>query len=396
MLGLARRISIILSNEIKRLSRLRLSHLVTSVRSFRIAGTLVPGPRTVLLVEPNAYHSETLPGYISLIAAAGYTCWLVVRPHADVDGAISRLPVENRAPILRMNLWAIAMFLRSKKAQQFDLIFFNSGSIAEPHGYFGGVLEYFGRLPSTRLGYLMIEHSDQYLRERRDWRRLDPERLFALTPVRSKDVTLNMLAPVELGRFTQPALKKPRLLVAVGRFSPTHRNLHALVQAVEVLRLEGTSSFKVIAIGAKDREVQLPESVRPHIELVGSQSFTAMYASVEAAHYFLPLLDSSINAHRTYLSGNTTGSRQLILGFEKIGIWETPFAEAYGFSEADAIVYAPGALADGMRRALALDPIEYAAKIEGVGRLKRLAFQSSLDNLRAFILAQERITGEQH
>lgn len=368
-----------------RTARLRPSHALQSARSLIFSRMHSPEPRTVLLVEPNEFHTETLPGYVSLITAAGCNCWLLVRPRADVTGALSRLPVARRPTILVMNLWAMAFFLRSRLARRFDLIFFGSGTISERYGYFGGVLDYLGRLPVTRLGYLMIEHSDETLRERNDWRRLDPDRLFALSPFEKPDMAMKMLAPVDFGPVRRIALGEPVIFVTVGRVSPAYRNFAALMRAIEELRATSARLFKVVAIGAQSAGTAVPETVRSYVEFVGFQPFAAMYDRLDAAHFFLPLLDSSVAAHRVYMSGNTSGSRQLVLGFEKIAVWERPFADAYGFTESNAIVHQPGALADGMRRALALDPSSYAAKAEAVARMKREIFQSSLATFNAFL-----------
>ena len=91
-----------------------------------------------------------------------------------------RLVFQRDVKIFRMNLLFMKFFLNSKRAHDFELLFFNSGTIAEKFGYFGGVLDYMKRFPNNRLGYLIIEHSCQFLRQRRDRPRLKDERLFGL------------------------------------------------------------------------------------------------------------------------------------------------------------------------------------------------------------------------
>lgn len=386
--ALWRRVPSALKRRALRIGRMRPQDIAKSIQSFLEARRHPPETGTVLVVEPNEFHAETLPGHIALLSAAGYKCWVLARPRVDVAGALSRLQTDQKPKVLVMSLRAMATFLRSRAAGKFDLLFFNSGTIAERYGFFGGVLEYFRKFPKTRLGYLIMEHSDATLRSRRDWKRLNPERLFALTPLNQSDLKLKMLAPVEFGLVRQTILTDPLVFVTVGRVSSAQRNFAALVKAIEALKDNGSRPFKVIAVGSRSVDTQLPESIEGLIEFTGFLPFSEMYDVVERAHFFLPLLDTLVTDHHIYLSGNTSGSRQLCLGFEKIGIWERAFADAYGFTHDNAIIYEAGELSEGMLTAMSMSGAQHQTKSAAVLKFKQKIFQDSLSNLESFLVTQ--------
>jgi hypothetical protein len=107
-----------------------------------------------------------------------------------------------------------------------------------------------------------------------------------------------------------------------------------------------------------------------------------MYSELEAAHFFLPLLSPDMEGHHRYLDGETTGSRQLILGFLKIPVIHEQFAAVYGFNSENALLYADLSLADGMLWALELDSEDYLNRVMALNQLRSQVYAESLDNLR--------------
>lgn len=374
-----------LVRRVRKLIRLHPFDAILTVKSFASYDLRHPSKRMALLVEANAFHLETLPGYVQLLAAAGFRTTILHRPRADVPGALCRLP-DNVMPAVRaMSLGGMGIFLRRRLiVERFDLLVLNSVTIAEPFGYFGSFAQYMGLPLKGRNDLVSIVHSVRHLREGADWEHINKAGCFALRPVRVDDTELPMLAPVDFGAVKRASLATPLKFVVVGRIAGAYRNTDSLVAALTEL-LSGTyPPFEVHVVGAGS-PATFPDAVRGVIRFHGELSFEAMYEVVENAHVFLPLLDSRVRSHRDYLTGVTSGSRQLVLGFEKVSVWERPFAEIYGFDEKSALIHKPGDLIGGLKAALELDPARYERMMIAVAEVKRVVFQASLANLKDYL-----------
>ena len=374
-----------LVRRVRSLIRLRPLDAMLTIKSLASSELRRPPARMALLVEANAFHLETIPGYILLLGAAGYRTTILHRPRADLAGVLSRLPANVMPAARAMSLTGMGMLLRHRFiAERFDIVVLNSAMIAEPFGYFGSVTQYVGRQPAGRNGMISIVHSARHLRESADWDRMAAAGYFALRPVQVDDRKLPMLAPVEFGAVERAPLAAPLKFVVVGRIAADYRNIDDLAAALAELMLGTYSAFEVHVVGAGS-PAAFPEAVRNLIQFHGQLPFETMYELVENAHIFLPLLDSRVANHRHYLTDNTSGSRQLVLGFEKVSVWERPFAQAYGFDEESALIHEPGDLVGGLKAALALGPAEYDRIIAGVAEVKRAVFRASLGNLKRYL-----------
>ena len=336
---------------------------------------------TALIIEPNEFHGETLPGYYALLRRFGFNCWIIAHPSIDVEGSFSRVFNRDGLIVLRLNPFFIALLLRSSCSHKFCLLFFNSSMIASPYGYFGGVVEYVGRLPQLKKGCFLIEHSVRHLSERAKSDVVDHRRMFALREVRTEPHQLPMLAPVEFGHFVRTPLKRKIHFITIGRASTEFRDFAQLIDAVTSLLDLGISNFQISVVGDGGVGMLVPNNIRKKMTFHGYLPFADMFTLLEQSHFVLPLLDSRNNAHLRYIEDVTSGSRQLIFGFEKIGIWDSFFAGEYGFDENNAIVHMPGQLMQAMRSAVEMNDETYAMKMDAVASKKKEIFNKSIYNL---------------
>jgi hypothetical protein len=64
-----------------------------------------------------------------------------------------------------------------------------------------------------------------------------------------------------------------------------------------------------------------------------------MFDELIKSDFILPLLDPEIEAHRRYINSGTSGTFQLIYGFNKPCIIHKTFADIYGFNDKNSIIY---------------------------------------------------------
>jgi hypothetical protein len=342
-------------------------------------------PKTVLLVEPNAFHGVVLPGYYKYLKDLGFSVVLLCRYANYKNSAFCRCKEKPRLFVVSPTLmrWA----LRSRKIRQFDFVFFTSSQMFEQSvRAFGEVINYLGAKPQARLGVLHVEH--QFLPQQKTYT-TDLRDMFVLTKSVSNEVEPPMLNPHWFGDVRHTSLNQgKRIFIAVGNLKYKNNSIPVLFESVR--KLEGKYDFEVWLIGAGTKgleEVGLPRSVKTF----GYQTFGKMYELLEHADFILPLLDPDYEGHQHYLEGVTSGAILLSLGFSKIPIMHNRFAERYGFSAQDSILHESGGFEEAMKRALLLDESEYAVIQQQLHELEQSVYSESLENLQKRIEASSSL-----
>lgn len=277
-----------------------------------------------------------------------------------------------------MSLRNMRRFLRSEAVQQYELVVIGTGTLSEAGGYWGAALDYLGTVPKGRAGHIVIEHAAKTLAERCDT--ITSTNLFAL-----RDLTLGarhmpMLAPVDFGQVSPAPLADPVQFVVIGKLDAAKRDAAGLFAAVRTARVEHSRPFVIHLIGGTTLE-EIPEDIRDAFCAHGRIAFQAMYDVIDKAHFLLMMLDSQTDTHRMFLFKNTTGTRQLSLGFCKPVVVDSEFATSYEWDEAKAVVYEPGELAQGLLAALGVSQGNYANMQSALGEMKAEIEVRSLRNL---------------
>lgn len=365
-----------------RTARMSLRGEFETWRSLRAKSLNYPQGRSALYVELNEFHTELVPGYVALLADAGYRTVVLHRHSVDVADALSRMPEDLNSSLVPLSLRGLRRFLRSDAMRRYEVVMIGTGTLAEKNGYWGGVFDFLGIIPDGRRGHLVVEHALKTLFERKDRRR--SESLFALRDMQFGKTHLPMLAPVEFGRINPAPLSEPVVFTLVGRLSQDMRDVVGLFAAVRaVLKTDGPA-FEVHLIGGATLS-EVPDDIRHAFRALGRMPFAQMYDALDRTHFLLALLDSRTAPHRGYLHHNTTGTRQLSLGFRTPMVMDRAFAEAYGFDPATAMIHAPGRLQEGIEAALRLDPAAYAAMQESLEQMQSDIKATSLANFYKYL-----------
>lgn len=342
----------------------------------------ITGP-TVLMVEPNAYHAEILPGFVDYFNQLGFKTVLICRKAHVESGAFCRVPESRRPIMLPMNPVAMKHCLKSKLIKRFDVFFLASSYLTVPYGFFGLFFDYLGFDPKGKNVTLLVEHVFKNILPEIDSQRFDTNQIFLLTIMERSKGLIRMLNPHYFGQVGIQALDSKQIVfITVG--SITQRNkksFEQLVQAVQYLENRGHNNFVIKVIG-QGVDAGLFEQSSKHIQPLGNLDYPSMYSEVEKAHFFLPLLNPNIEGHREYLTDRTSGSRQLILGFLKVPVIHEKFAAVYDLTDDQALLHPDSGFKEAMLQAIDMDPAEYQNKVEALKQLKEKVYAESLENLR--------------
>jgi len=343
--------------------------------------------KSILIVEPNPYHAEILPGFVKYFKDLGYNVDLFIR-HENIEEKIfvghSKTFIQN---IFVGSAQHLKKLLKLEKIKNYEYVFFSSSAYWEPYGYTDSYLNYLGFEPKCKNGLLLVEHNiDPCLKKYNEEKYVEQGRLFTLSGFENT----NMLSPHCYGYEKVAPKNKVTKFIVVGGINIESKNHNLLFQAVRNLKNNGENEFKVIIVGGGNK-LDIPKDILQNVEHKGRLNFKKMFMEVNNADFFLPLLDLSIEKHKRYLNSATTGSRQLILGFLKPCLINKEFGNVYGFNEQNSIIYNENDLYSAMLRAILLTKEDYEQKQKNLKLISELFYNKSLINLKSSI---ERIENE--
>ena len=342
---------------------------------------------TVLIVEPNRYHAEILPGYCHYFHLLGFTVVMLARRVNANSSAFIRLKYSERPTVFAMHPRMMRRVLKDARMQQFDYILYTSSHWAENNGYFGFFCRFIGHCPRGAHGCGLVVHDFDFILPHLESGQIAATDISLLSPYVYKGASIRVINPNYFGDLIRRPLNERRVFITVGSGALQKRNYNILLNAVEGLELHGCRNFIIRVIGKGMNSNNYPNAPSC-IEFLGVLDFQELYNQLEAADFILPMLDSNISEHQRYLMGKTTGSCQLILGFSKVPIIEDEFARAYRFSDENAILYKSERLGEGMLQAMLLCADEYDKLREKVDDLQRSIEGESLRNLHEQIYAE--------
>lgn len=335
--------------------------------------------KTVLLVEPNAFHAEVLPGFCRYFNDLGYRVILFCRYANTTEGVFCRC-IKVPQTYVFSPFW-MRIVLQLNKLRDVDFILFTSKKMFDQHVRIWG--DYIGCLkvkPKVRYGCFFVEHRfepDKQINQE------DYRNTFLLSSLSYNGIDLPILNPHWFGEVKHTRLNQnKRIFIFIGGGAIYKDSIQRLIEVVRVL--EQNYKFEVWVIG-KGTDSFSSESLPKSMQFFGRLSFDKMYELLEKADFLLPLLDPENEKHQQYLQGTTSGSSQLILGFTIIPVIHTEFARHYGFSEENAILYGNKTFTCAMQCALQISPIEYKKKQHALVQLRDLVYDVSLMNLQEAI-----------
>ncbi|MBE6404409.1 MAG: hypothetical protein E7040_00125 [Lentisphaerae bacterium] len=342
--------------------------------------------KTVLLAEPNAFHGECLPGYVKYFRELGYKIVILCRYVNYKEDPFCRFAEKPTRYCL--TIWGMRKYLRSRKVKNYEYILLTSArSYMNEYRYYWRYPDFLKMLPEGKCGVGLIEHefgADSYgefwNKQSADSKYLKElfEHTFVLTGFSYKGREIPMLNPHYFGDIKpkQTLSEGKRIFITVGKISDNTRNYSQLFEAL--LNLPDNMDYEIRVIGSGTLD-GVPEKLRSKFKILGRLNFEDMYRDLEEADFFLPLLDPEKQC--AYLKYCTTGSRQLILGFNMISLMQKEFVEHYGFSSDNTIVYDHD-LSGTIMQALTMTNEEYLQMKMNLEKVRKAVDAVSSNNLK--------------
>ncbi len=356
--------------------------LIVAERYFKLTGETVvfnnhsEKENGALLVEFNDYHGECIPGFYKYLTDLNYDVDVLIHEKIYKEKALDMINCKN---VYHCDVELMGLLLQHILIEQYEIVIFNSNAFSSKEvGKWFTVLQAFPFLCNYLDKVYVLEHQLEYL----DKKLLERGHVFVLTDKIPLD---NRLIPVNshwFGNVSLPPKNKVVRFISVGAIDPVRRNFTMLLDAVESLYKKGITNFHITVIGLGKLDNINPK-IRQFFSTLGRVPYSDMYAEMRKADFYLSLLDPENPEHNRYVTTGTSGSFQLIYGFSKPCLIAEKFADVYGFSKENALVYKENKdLVLAMQKAIALTETEYEIIRSNLINLSNSIYNKSFDNFK--------------
>lgn len=331
-------------------------------------------PKSVLIIEYNSCHGETLPGYVHYFLQLGYGVDVLAH-HRVVDEHPFVRMEEGSCRVFASGSAGFPLFLSASALDRYECVF-----VATSRGYdlplhMPAVSDRFPQLQRHR-NLLCVVHDLADVADRREQSMLLAERMVTL----GRFPVGTMVAPHAFGRVMTAAGAAPKRFLVVGAHVREGEARELFDALTEVLKIAPTMELVLVGWGPID----IPEALRPHLVNRGRLSFEQMFAEVERASFILALLNPGNPLHERYMTTSISGSLLLSYGFRKPLVIHSAFVRHCGLSSSTAVIYEQK-LADGMLTAVGMQPPDYQAMQRDLGQLSDAIYDESLNHLQRLL-----------
>jgi hypothetical protein len=309
--------------------------------------------KRILLIEPNPFHTEVMPGIVQYLEDIGYRVDVLIRRPLLKDNAFCRCP--NNIHVHDYDLSDIRRLLSAENMRSYDFIFFSSIEFILD-GVLSNILQYLGFIPKTKYGILGIYHTTSNIDFFRDYRMMNEGRLFCFSDFQIHDYKISVLNPHYFGSFNNEPSKKD--IVCVGGAFDASMLPDALYkmyrQKIQPLRIthyggrnhtifqkikEFIKGIIILILSPISAYFMKKHLFRKYVIQKGRVSFKELYSALDKCKYILVLINPRDRAHEHHITYTTSGIKQIILGFGKIPIIHEEVASKYGFDMTNSILY---------------------------------------------------------
>lgn len=326
---------------------------------------------TILIVEINPTHKETITGLCHYLKELNYNFEILVNsPSENLFSIFSNVKVWEFKRNSLLKLLKIADFTKYERIIYNSKIIYQNVETTDLH-------EFLKKIPQGKKENIYLQHHiDRYFEYPND------KQIILANPAKDERLEKSVVNAHYFGDVKITPKNDITTFITIGELSINRRNCDLLINSVKQLVEQGIHNFKVEVVGNGSLG-NLPKNIQQYFDIKGRLDFPQMFEVIENADYFLPLLDSAVEAHKRYMQDGTSGTFQLVYGFLKPCLLHKTFAEIYGFTNEDSIVYENNdELVASMQKAINTSKEDYTNLQNKLKEKVEKIEQISLENLR--------------
>lgn len=342
---------------------------------------------SVLIIEPNPWHGEIIPGFAKYFQDLGYNVDIFMRYENYMENPFVNY-TENPPRIFICNLQMLRQWCRNLMGYEHVLI---STAALWDNGFRGTFQKYLGHKIKCRGQVMMVEHSPQIFLDLYNLRPVAATaRLFSLSAYKN---CVRQLNPHYYGTIESSSVKhNPVRFVIVGSIHPDAKNHNMIIDAFQEILNSGNTNFHIDIIGRG--AIKIPSELSKNVTIHGRLKYAQMFKLIANTDFIIAGLDQKNYEHLRYANGTTTGCLQSALGFNKPLIINSLFAACYGLNNKNSILYKNDKLNHAITTALNMSENQYQNMKRELSIIQQKIYNKSLQNLSATL--SKKITAREN
>ena len=329
--------------------------------------------RKALIVELNPCHGECIPGYAKYFLDLGYDLRIIMNNEIEADDPLADIFSNKKVEVGYMSQPDIVKFIQNtQQMNQYSVCLFNSSFIYK----FQKLVVYLLSSEKYQVKILTVDHRQELIN-----RKIQARSNSVVLKQFDKNENIFEVNPHYFGKHNKHEKNSLTEFVVVGGIDEKRKNHGLLISAIDKMINSGENDFHVTVVG-KGSIDNLPESIKSHITLTGRLSFPQMYEVMKRADFFLPLLDYDNPEHLRYCTTGTSGSFQLIYGFNLPCIIDANFAKIYSLTDENCIPYDKDKFTEALIQAVKMNNDEYSKLQDNLAMFVQKVYQNSLEQMR--------------
>lgn len=344
--------------------------------------------KKVLIIEPNPYHQEILPGFIKYFIDLSYDVTLFTRIEPNQSKVFSRFNYDFKTTVYDYN--KIDEELSKINLKEFDFVFFSSIERGENGGLHKTLDDI--KIPlDTKFGVLGCYHTTDHVEEQNTWDLYNQGRIFFLNDFEFNGKKGKMLAPIYFGSVDKKHNKnKKTRFILVGHFWKYMHNHRWIFNIIDKLKQRKLKDFEIIMIGEGEytyhKEKRWYRHLTPlrynkYLKVLGKLEFDKMFEEVNNSDFLCPMLDEAYDGHSHYLTKCTSGARNLSLGLNIPTVINEKFAKVYHL-ETGSVLYTENNIVEAMEKAIKMNNDDYQKMKTELQKTADEIYNKSLKNLK--------------
>lgn len=284
--------------------------------------------KEILIIEKYNMHGECLPGFIKYFIDIGYNnIDILINENLLKLNPLNISLINNKINIFAYSLTTIENFIELGVCDYYKICFFNSFGYDKKQEL----------NKNFKFKKLTVIHNLNFINKKN-------ENNYNIIVLKNfyKNNSFYEINPHYFGEYKfHNKSKKITNFITVGNIENFRKNYNILFNNVKELIKNNIFNFHVTIIGRilekSIKNIVINKNLSNYITLTGRIPYDEMFQKISQADFFLPLLDSK--KHIKYLKEKTSGSFQLVYGFNIPMVIEKIFAEKYGFDNKNSVIY---------------------------------------------------------
>ena len=325
---------------------------------------------TILIIEPNNYHQECIPGFSKYFTDLGYSVDVLM--HKSGNDCFLLFPKTKSIRLTTFNnLTQIKRRAHdlSKIIKNYELILLQSSYKPNMHLY-------------SELNVLNKNNSIFVVHNLRT-----VNNNFSQYFAQNRVLTIGNFSKglqVNPHYFGDIKIKDKNNKITFFLTFTYNRNYKYFIEAVERLKSENFN-FEIIIFGRtiKFNSGNFPENLNNTLKLKFRASYSELYEAVESSDYIIVTLDPKNNNDIPYKTTKVTGNIQLMYGFLKPIIINKEFAQFYDLNINNSLIYYNNSdFYNIMKKAILLDNKSYKNLQRNLKVIEKALYEKSFNNLK--------------